>query len=223
MKKKKYSNTTFIISPIDSMTTQTKTENENQNTTQTTTQPSTDMMQAMIISLSHTIEQAQLQLKKAQTMIAQLAGQENLSLWERTSSLQKQHREHSEGDEEGTSIEGAFDGYNMLWEDQKKYPVPLNYASKTKLIPWDKLKLKIRTDGWLIYKVIWHAERKHERAVLSKGEDSKYIAITEEGHTYFLNQAAVTFYKGMSGDELYIITNADGTGTFAAIEAIIKQ
>jgi len=38
-----------------------------------------------------------------------------------------------------------------------------------------------------------------------------------------LNQAAVTYFKGKTGDELSIIINADGVGDFAAIEALIPQ
>jgi len=38
--------------------------------------------------------------------------------------------------EENTEVvEGTFDGYFMIGNDQKKYPVPLNYSSKTKLVP----------------------------------------------------------------------------------------
>ena len=47
--------------------------------------------------------------------------------------------------------------------------------------------------------------------------------MTEEGNAYFLNQAAVTFFKGKPGDELYILTNAMEEAGFAAIEAIIKK
>lgn len=32
-------------------------------------------------------------------------------------------------------VEGVYDGYFMVGSDKKKYPVPLNYSSKTKLIP----------------------------------------------------------------------------------------
>ena len=32
-------------------------------------------------------------------------------------------------------IEGLFDGYFMIGGDEKKYPVPMNYSSKTKLVP----------------------------------------------------------------------------------------
>ena|SRR3990167_2707018 len=111
----------------------------------------------------------------------------------------------------------------MVGADQKKYPVPLNYASKTKLVPGDVLKLKILSDGKFIYKLIRPVERQHVRALLSKTDDNKFIAVTDDSKTYFLNQAAVTFFKGKAGDELYIVANADGSGSFAAIEAIIKK
>jgi hypothetical protein len=47
--------------------------------------------------------------------------------------------------------------------------------------------------------------------------------MSEDGKVYFLNQAAVTFFKWKPGDELYIITNAEWNGGFAAIEAVIKK
>ncbi len=128
-----------------------------------------------------------------------------------------------EEDENVQVVEGEFDGYFMIWSDQKKYPVPMNYASKTKLIPGDKLKLKIMQDGKLIYKLIAPAERKNVKAILSMTDDNKFIGITEDGQTYFLNQAAVTFFKGKPGDELFITINAEGKGGFAAIEAVIQK
>ncbi|AHB41581.1 50S ribosomal protein L7/L12 [candidate division SR1 bacterium RAAC1_SR1_1] len=120
-------------------------------------------------------------------------------------------------------VEGKFDGYFMIGADQKKYPVPLNYSSKTKLIPGDVLKLKILEDGKFIYKLIQPADRKHVRAILSKTEDNKFIAMTDDGKSFFLNQAAVSFFKGKPGDELYILVNEKDDSAFAAIEAIIKK
>lgn len=120
-------------------------------------------------------------------------------------------------------VEGKFDGYFMIGADQKKYPVPLNYSSKTKLIPGDILKLKILEDGKFIYKLIQPADRKHVRAILSKTEDNKFIAMTDDGKSFFLNQAAVSFFKGKPGDELYILVNEKDDSAFAAIEAIIKK
>jgi len=120
-------------------------------------------------------------------------------------------------------VEGKFDGYFMIGADQKKYPVPLNYSSKTKLVPWDILKLKIMEDGKFIYKLINPTERKHIRAILSRTDDNKFVAISDDGKSYFLNQAAVTFFKGKPGDELYILINEKWEWSFAAIEAIIKK
>ncbi len=120
-------------------------------------------------------------------------------------------------------VEGTFDGYFMIGADQKKYPVPLNYSSKTKLVPGDILKLKILDNGQFVYKLIKPIERKHIRALLSKTDDNKYTAVTDDGKTYFLNQAAVTFFKWRPGDELYILTNDKEEAGFAAIEAVIKK
>lgn len=129
----------------------------------------------------------------------------------------------SYSEENAEIVEGKFDGYFMIGADQKKYPVPMNYSSKTKLVPWDFLKLKILEDGKFIYKLIQPVERKHIKAVLSKTEDNKFVAITDDGKNYFLNQAAVTFFKGKAGDELYILVNDKEEMWFAAIEAIIKK
>lgn len=139
-----------------------------------------------------------------------------------TSEIAKE-AEKSEDEENMEVVEGVFDGYFMTGTDQKKYPVPMNYSSKTKLVPGDKLKLKILEDGKFIYKLIEPVERKHIRAVLTKTEDNKFVAITDERKSYFLNQAAVTFFKGKPGDELYILVNDKEEMAFAAIEAIIKK
>lgn len=41
----------------------------------------------------------------------------------------------SYSEENAEVVEGKFDGYFMVGSDQKKYPVPMNYSSKTKLVP----------------------------------------------------------------------------------------
>ena len=52
----------------------------------------------------------------------------------------------------GKIIEGVFDGQNMVGSDSKTYPVPANYASKSKLVQGDILKLTIAEDGAFMYK-----------------------------------------------------------------------
>ena len=51
----------------------------------------------------------------------------------------------------GKVIEGVFDGQNMVGSDGKMYPVPANYASKSKLVQGDILKLTIADDGAFLY------------------------------------------------------------------------
>lgn len=120
-------------------------------------------------------------------------------------------------------VEGVFDWYFMIWADTKKYPVPLNYSSKTKLIPWDVLKLRVMEDGKLIYKLISQANRKYVKCTLSKTDDNKFTALSDDGKGYMLNQAAVSYYKANIWDELSIIINADWLWDFAAIEAVIPS
>lgn len=120
-------------------------------------------------------------------------------------------------------VEWVYDWYFMVWSDGKKYPVPLNYASKTKLISGDVLKLRIMEDWRLLYKLIWEAPRKFIKATLSKTDDNKYIALTDDGKTYSLNQAAVTFFKWKPWDEMSIIINWDDVWEYAAIEAVVSS
>jgi len=61
---------------------------------------------------------------------------------------------------DGKVIEGVFDGEIMIGSDKQKYPVPPNYASKSKLIPGDVLKLTILDDGSFLFKQIGPIKRK---------------------------------------------------------------
>ena len=185
--------------------------------------------QQMVKVAEHLVENAELELKRAKLILHKVStfdpekGDVTQFVEENKETIGIEATIKSDENQTVQVIEWHFDGYFMLGKDNKKYPVPLNYASKTKLVPGDHLKLKILEDGKLIYKLIEPVERKHLKAVLSKSEENKFVAITDDGNNFFLNQAAVTFFKGRPGDELYIITNKEWSGAFAAIEAIIKK
>ena len=68
-------------------------------------------------------------------------------------------------------IEGVFDGENMIDKIGKKYPVPVNYSSKSKLVCGDNLKLTIAEDGTFIFKQIGPIERKRIVGKLSQAGD----------------------------------------------------
>lgn len=191
-----------------------------------------DMLQKhaqMVQFVQNTLESMETDIKRIRIILQQLAkfDPENPNALEtiekETEGVLGNTEPKTYNEENMEVVEGKFDGYFMVGVDQKKYPVPLNYSSKTKLVPGDLLKLKILEDGKFIYKLIQASERKHVRALLSKTDDNKFIAVTDDGKSYFLNQAAVTFFKGKPGDELYILVNEKEDMGFAAIEAIIKK
>lgn len=178
-----------------------------------------------IKALEELLKKLELDTKKARLLVNQLLTGEFKDIDEDEPKLQELASKLLSYEEEDAIkvVEWVYDGYFMVGSDEKKYPVPMNYASKTKLVPWDVLKLRIMQDGRLIYKLIWPAPKQFIKATLSRTDEAKFIAISDEGKTYYLNQAAVTFFKGKPGDELSIIVNAEGIWDYAAIEALIPQ
>ncbi|EKD76055.1 MAG: 50S ribosomal protein L7/L12 [uncultured bacterium] len=120
-------------------------------------------------------------------------------------------------------VEGVFNGQNMVGADGKIYTIPANYASKSKLVEGDILKLTIRPDGSFIYKQIGPVERKRSVGTLvCDNHTGEYSALVGD-RSYKLILAAVTYYKGQSGDEIIVLTPADGESMFAAVENLIHQ
>jgi len=118
-------------------------------------------------------------------------------------------------------VEGVFDGSSMIGADKKVYPVPANYASKSKLVEGDTLKLTVVEDGSFIYKQIGPVDRKHVRGTLGKDERSEYF-VDVDGKQYKVLLASVTYFKGLPGDEATLVIPASGEATWGAIENIIK-
>src|SRR5215204_4043833 len=82
----------------------------------------------------------------------------------------------------GKVIEGVFDGQTMVGSDGKTYPVPANYASKSKLVQGDILKLTIADDGAFLYKQIGPIPRKQVVGTLTQ-KDGHFI-VSFEGKDY---------------------------------------
>jgi hypothetical protein len=144
-----------------------------------------------LVSLLHMLNKIENDVVKAKAMVQKMFEDGGVSAYASVPAASAEPVS-----EDGMQIvEGAFDGTFMSGGDGKMYPVPMNYASKTKLIPGDMLKLRIMEDGKLIYKVIGPAPRKFLKAKITKTEEGKFIALTEDNKTYSLNQAAVSFFK----------------------------
>ena len=122
----------------------------------------------------------------------------------------------------GKIIEGVFDGQNMMGPDGKKYPVPANYASKSKLIEGDVLKLTIADDGSFIYKQIGPAERQKRLGMLTQTETGDYRVLAD-GKSYKVLLASLTYFKAEPGDEVTVVTPKDQETEWAAVENVIKK
>lgn len=170
--------------------------------------------------LRQAIDNAAGQLQYAQQLFNTLTGAPDLSdhLQQRTSHL-------AEPTVQGNQqvLEGVFNGQNMVGADGKVYTVPANYASKSKLVEGDILKLTIRPDGSFIYKQIGPVERKRLVGRLTKDDHTGEYAVWVEDRVYKVIMAAVTYYKGQPGDEVVILTPPDGESQYAAVENLIHQ
>ena len=123
--------------------------------------------------------------------------------------------------EGGKVIEGVFDGQNMIGPDKKQYPVPANYASKSKLIEGDVLKLTIAEDGSFIYKQIGPQERKKMLGILMVDEKGDF-RVMAEGKPYKVLLASLTYFKAETGDEVSVLYQ-EGQAEWAAVENVIKK
>lgn len=120
-------------------------------------------------------------------------------------------------------VEGVFNGQNMVGADGKIYTIPANYASKSKLVEGDILKLTIRSDGSFIYKQIGPVERKRLVGTLVSDPHTGEFSALVGGRSYKLILAAVTYYKGQPGDEIIVLTPEDGESSYAAVENLIHH
>lgn len=121
----------------------------------------------------------------------------------------------------GKIIEGVFDGQNMVGGDGKIYPVPANYASKSKLVQGDILKLTIGDDGTFMYKQIGPIARKQLVGTLEIDKGHYFVSM-EDGKRFRVLLASVTYFKAKPGDQVSInVPEDDSQADWAAIEAAL--
>jgi hypothetical protein len=129
--------------------------------------------------------------------------------------------ESSKEDITGKVLEGVFDGQNMIGPDGKTYPVPANYASKSKLVQGDILKLTIADDGSFIYKQIGPIPRKTVIGELVQRDGHYFVIVGKK--TYRVLLASVTYFKAKPNDQISVVVPEDESEDieWAAIEAAL--
>ncbi|MDD5463919.1 MAG: hypothetical protein PHP62_02125 [Candidatus Moranbacteria bacterium] len=155
--------------------------------------------------------QAEKTMQSAKAMLLQLEGKKKTG-----------RKRKVDEDAEGNVVEGTFDGQIMIGTDGKQYPVPANYASKSKLVEGDMLKLTITPDGSFVYKQIGPADRKSVIGIVSQDEKGNYF-IFSEGKPYKVLLASVTYFKAEPGDEVVIMIPREIEATWAAIENVLQK
>src|SRR6185312_14722535 len=120
----------------------------------------------------------------------------------------------------GKVIEGVFDGQNMVGSDGKTYPVPANYASKSKLVQGDILKLTIAEDGSFLYKQIGPIPRKQVVGALILENGHYFVDVNSKKYRVLL--ASVTYFKAKPGDQVSVnVPEDDSAAEWAALEAAL--
>ncbi len=119
-------------------------------------------------------------------------------------------------------IEGVFNGESMVDALGRAYSVPANYASKSKLVEGDCMKLTVSPGGSFVYKQIGPAERQRLIGTLEQSDTRDYHVRTGERRWRVLT-ASITYYKGIIGDEVIVLVPKSAQSGWAAVENIIKK
>lgn len=167
----------------------------------------TDDKSQQIAELEQIVKEAEARLNQARAMLTQVAGasQPYVSVAGQAEKI----------------VLGTFTGEYMVDEDKKQYPVPANYASKSKLIEGDQLKLTITADGAFIYKQIGPAPRRRAIGVITYQDNSYFAKVGEE--LYRLLTASVTYFRLSPGDEVTILAPLTKKSEWAAIENVVSS
>ena len=160
-----------------------------------------------IAELEQIVKEAEARLNQARAMLTQVAGasQPYVSVAGQAEKV----------------VLGEFTGEYMVDEDKKQYPVPANYASKSKLIEGDQLKLTITADGAFIYKQIGPAPRRRAIGHITYQDNSYFAKVGDE--MYRLLTASVTYFRLSPGDEVTILTPLTKKSEWAAIENVVSS
>ena len=166
-----------------------------------------------IQALREMIYSAEKTLQGAKSMLLQLEGKKKVGRRKKINESEQ---------EDGRIIEGTFDGQIMIGTDGKQYPVPANYASKSKLVEGDMLKLTITPDGSFIYKQIGPVDRKRLIGIVNLDSQGDYF-VAAEGKAYKVLLASVTYFKVEPGDEVTLVTSSGISSDWGSVENILQK
>jgi len=134
------------------------------------------MTKKRIAAIRDFIDTAEKSLKNAKKLLAEVLKDENIDLSANLDLDTKGLSKYESG--ESKIIEGVFTGEEMLGVDNNNYLVPVNYASKSKLVQGDRMKLTIEGSGKMLYKQIKQIERDTKVGLLTQ-DKGKYQVVSD--------------------------------------------
>lgn len=168
-----------------------------------------DIPEKQIKRLRSLIGEAETSLAAARELLSSLVGEDPTIVTQTTRD-----------EPTGKIIEGVFDGQNMVGNDRKTYTVQANYASKSKLVEGDVLKLTILEDGTFLYKQIGPIPRRQIVGTLTQKDGHFYVEVGDKSYRVLL--ASVTYFKAKTGDQISIsIPQNNPDAEWAAIESAL--
>jgi len=129
---------------------------------------------------------------------------------------------HNTSKNEAQIIEGVFNGEKMIGPDGREYSIPSNYASKSKLVEGDLMKLSISPTGSFIYKQIGPIERRRLIGETVMDSKSGQWSVSANNKMYKILTASASFFHAKPGMQAVILVPKDGESRWAAVENIFN-
>lgn len=128
---------------------------------------------------------------------------------------------NKESESEDNVIYGNFDGQSMITESGEAYPVPENYASKSRLLEGDGLKLSIQENGEFLFKLVNPTHRKRIISEIKENKEGILILVCE-GKEFKISASVKNFFKLKDGNKVMAIIPKFEEAEWAAIEGVIQ-
>lgn len=173
--------------------------------------------QASLQALQELISTAERSLHHAKNLMVQIVGKKPLDMSEEPDMSGLHAYKHGKA----KVIEGIFTGKDMLGADKNLYPVPANYASKSKIVEGSKLKVTIKSDGSYQYKIIDEIEFDTTTGTLIK--DAEHFMIISQQGIYQVLPASVTYLQAHVGDRIAIRIPRGIKATYATIDTLVPS
>lgn len=178
-----------------------------------------DQKTSYLLALQELINNAERSLHHAKNLMVQIIGKKPLPALEDETPIATGLHAYKHG--KAQVIEGIFNGRDMLGTDKKIYPIPANYASKSKIVEGSKLKVTIKSDGSFQYKIL--EEIPHITTTGTLIRDGDHFVIISQGGIYQVIPASVTYLQAKIGDRVSIRIPRDMKANYATIDALVPS